>query len=147
MVKLQNHIAIPKSIELDNYKPIILWEPNNELLKLIEKKFKVVEIINYILNFPINNYKINHKIKIIIINKENEKHNINYNKDFTYIINNELILLDKNENLNLFEKNIFYPDKIENMYYSISNGCWKINQVKIQNNLLDYDLLKLKKNM
>lgn len=144
MVKLQNHIAIPKSIELDNYKPIILWEPNNELLKLIEKKIKVVEIINYTLKFPINNYKINHKIQIIIINKENEKQNINYNKDFTNIIKNELILLDKNENLNLFEKNIFYPHKIENMCYSISNGCWKINQVKIQNNLLDYHLLKLK---
>jgi len=77
MSNFKNNIS--DSLELNYFKPLILWNENEEILNLIKNKFKVKEVIDNNLN--------NDKIKIVIIDKtKKEIDEINYKINLESII-------------------------------------------------------------
>ena len=144
--KMKNYEIIQKSLKFNNYKPIILLDEFKKLIQIINKKFKIIEMIEINSDNKINNFN-NNKIKLIIVELNNVESNNKFNENnYIEIIENELNLLDKTNNLNIFDKYKYAPIQMYNVNYTYSDGCWKGKKILTNNYLIEYELLKFKNN-
>ena len=63
---MKNYEIIQKSLKFNNYKPIILLDEFKKLIQIINKKFKIIDMIEINSDNKIKNFN-NKKIKLIIV--------------------------------------------------------------------------------